>query len=118
MRYTVTNIIINSHKVGYTVTRGLSMAKDKGDKKTVDMFKESPKTNTQRQQAYRERKKAEKGQRLDMMINLETAVQLDALSQFFGVSKKETVEKLIQGEFIGLSNTKDFGEFMAKFNAR
>jgi hypothetical protein len=94
------------------------MAKDNHDKKTGDMFKESPKTNAQRQQAYRERKKAERGQRLDMMIDLETAVQLDALSQFFGVSKKETVLNLIQGEFKGLSNTKDFGEFMAKFGAR
>lgn len=94
------------------------MVKDNHDKKTSDMFKELPKTNAQRQQAYRERKKAEKGQRLDMMIDLETAVQLDALSQFFAVSKRETVIKLIQGEFKGLNNTKDFGEFMAKFEAR
>ena len=94
------------------------MVKDNHDKKTSDMFKELPKTNAQRQQAYRERKKAERGQRLDMMIDLETAVQLDALSQFFAVSKRETVIKLIQGEFKGLNNTKDFGEFMAKFEAR
>lgn len=65
--------------------------KDTADNKTGDMFKAEPKTNTERQKAYRAKQK----NRLDMYISDDANKQLNTLVSQGKTTKKEVLEGLI-----------------------
>lgn len=72
------------------------------------------KTNTQRQKEYRERARKELA-RIDMRINFGTNVKLEDIADFYRVTKKEVLEKLIEWEFKRImesSEQNDFQEFI------
>lgn len=62
--------------------------KDELDNKTIDMFK---KTNAEMQRDYRQRHKEMGGKRLDMRIDERTADQLEYLSSFHNMTKKDVI---------------------------
>lgn len=62
--------------------------KDELDTKTIDMFK---KTNAEIQREYRKRQKEMGGKRLDMQIDERTADQLEYLSMFHNMTKKDVI---------------------------
>lgn len=62
--------------------------KDERDNKTPDMFK---KTNAEMQRDYRQRHKEMGGKRLDMRIDERTADQLEYLSSFHNMTKKDVI---------------------------
>ena len=65
--------------------------KDAADKKTIDMLKSEPKTNAERQRAYRAKQK----NRLDMYISDDASEQLNTLASQGNTTKKEILEGLI-----------------------
>lgn len=67
--------------------------KDTADKKTIDMLKAEPKTNAERQKAYRAKQK----NRLDVYISDDASEQLNTLALQGNTTKKEVLEGLICG---------------------
>ena len=65
--------------------------KDTADNKTSDMFKTEPKSNAERQKAYRAKQK----NRLDMYISDDASEQLNTLAEQGNTTKKEVLEGLI-----------------------
>lgn len=65
--------------------------KDTADNKTSDMFKTEPKSNAERQKAYRAKQK----NRLDMYISDDANKQLNTLAEQGNTTKKEVIEGLI-----------------------
>lgn len=59
----------------------------------------------ERQQRYREKRKSERGYRLDMIVSSVTDAHLDALSLHGNMTKKQLIEKLVKDEFVRLVNT-------------
>lgn len=64
------------------------LMKDDKDTKTPDMFK---KTNAEIQREYRQRQKEMGGKRLDMRLDERTADQLEYLSSFHNMTKKDVI---------------------------
>jgi hypothetical protein len=62
--------------------------KDANDKKTIDMLKPAPLTNSERQKAYRERRKSDASQRLDVYLDKSVSDQLaDIVGAVGGVKR-------------------------------
>ena len=55
---------------------GVKDMKDPNDKKTQDMLKEPPKSNAERQKAYREKRKSLDSQRLEVFIDKSVSICL------------------------------------------
>lgn len=86
--------------------------KDPKDNKTPDMLKSPTLTNAERQKAYRERRKKDKSQRLDVFLDEPIADMLAKLVAFGGANKsnqKTIVSDLIKKEYnrlIAVKNSK------------
>ena len=63
--------------------------KDSNDKKTIDMLKPAPKTNAERQRAYRQRIKNNNSQRLDVYLDKAVADKLADIVFLNGVCRHE-----------------------------
>ena len=72
--------------------------KDANDKKTIDMLKPAPLTNSERQKAYRERRKSDASQRLDVYLDKSVADQLADIVGAVGESK-DVLTRLIDKEY-------------------
>lgn len=83
--------------------------KDAADNKTIDMLKPRPKTNAERQRAYR-RKNCDEKTRLDMYIDAYSNRQLTSLVEYFSlhgnITKKQLIERLIDQEY--MKHVQDF----------
>ena len=75
--------------------------KDSNDKKTIDMLKPAPKTNAERQRAYREKIKNNNSQRLDVYLDKSVADKLADIVAAVGLAshfaKTERVVKAAVG---------------------
>ena len=72
--------------------------KDANDKKTIDMLKPAPLTNSERQKAYRERRKSDASQRLDVYLDKSVSDQLADIVGAVGGSQKDVLTRLIDKE--------------------
>lgn len=90
----------------YTVTN----MKDTADNKTSDMFKAEPKSNAERQKAYRQRQKENSGKRIDMHVDISTYNRLESLALYGNESMKEVIMRLIESEYRKQLNAQD-GKF-------
>mgnify|MGYP003609794193 FL=1 len=73
--------------------------KDLNDSKTLDMLKPAPLTNAQRQRAYRERRKNNNSQRLDVYLDKVVADKLADIVGAVGASQKDVLSRLIEKEY-------------------
>ena len=73
--------------------------KDLNDSKTLDMLKPAPLTNAQRQRAYRERRKNDDSQRLDVYLDKSVADKLSDIVGAVGDSQKDVLSRLIEKEY-------------------
>ena len=73
--------------------------KDSNDKKTIDMLKPAPKTNAERQRAYREKIKNNNSQRLDVYLDKSVADLLADIVAAVGDSQKDVLTHLIEKEY-------------------
>lgn len=73
--------------------------KDSNDKKTIDMLKPAPKTNAERQSAYREKIKNNNSQRLDVYLDKSVADKLADIVGAVGASQKDVLSRLIEKEY-------------------
>ena len=73
--------------------------KDSNDKKTIDMLKPAPKTNAERQRAYREKIKNNNSQRLDVYLDKSVADKLADIVAAVGDSQKDVLSRLIEKEY-------------------
>lgn len=73
--------------------------KDANDKKTIDMLKPAPLTNSERQKAYRERRKSDESQRLDVYLDKSVSDQLADIVGAVGGSQKDVLTRLIDKEY-------------------
>ena len=73
--------------------------KDSNDKKTIDMLKPAPKTNAERQRAYREKIKNNNSQRLDVYLDKSVANQLADIVGAVGDSQRDVLTRLIEKEY-------------------
>ena len=73
--------------------------KDSNDKKTIDMLKPAPKTNAERQRAYREKIKNNNSQRLDVYLDKSVADKLADIVGAVGDSQKDVLSRLIEKEY-------------------
>ncbi len=73
--------------------------KDSNDKKTIDMLKPAPKTNAERQRAYRERIKNNNSQRLDVYLDKAISDKLADIVGAVGDSQKDVLSRLIEKEY-------------------
>ena len=73
--------------------------KDANDKKTIDMLKPAPLTNSERQKAYRERRKSDASQRLDVYLDKSVSDQLADIVGAVGGSQKDVLTRLIEKEY-------------------
>ena len=73
--------------------------KDANDKKTIDMLKPAPLTNSERQKAYRERRKSDASQRLDVYIDKSIADKLADIVGAVGDSQRDVLTRLIEKEY-------------------
>jgi len=69
--------------------------KDENDKVTAELaLKSVAKTNAQRQREYRERARKELA-RIDMRIDFSANIMLEDMAEYYTVTKKEFLEKMI-----------------------
>lgn len=73
--------------------------KDMKDKKTQDMLKEPPKSNAERQKAYREKRKSLDSQRLEVFIDRGVADMLANMIGAAGDTQKAILSALIEKEY-------------------
>ena len=73
--------------------------KDLNDSKTLDMLKPATLTNAQRQRAYRERRKNDDSQRLDVYLDKSVADLLADIVAAVGDSQKDVLTHLIEKEY-------------------
>lgn len=73
--------------------------KDAKDTKTIDMLKPAPLTNAERQRVYRERRKSDDSQRLDVYLDKSVANQLADIVGAVGDSQKDVLTRLIEKEY-------------------
>ena len=81
--------------------------KDSNDKKTIDMLKPAPKTNAERQRAYREKIKNNNSQRLDVYLDKSVADLLADIVAAVGDSQKDVLTHLIEKEYTRLYAVKN-----------
>ena len=73
--------------------------KDPNDKKTQDMLKEPPKSNAERQKAYREKRKSLDSQRLEVFIDKSVSDMLANMIGAAGDTQKAILSALIEKEY-------------------
>ena len=73
--------------------------KDPNDKKTQDMLKEPPKSNAERQKAYREKRKSLDSQRLEVFIDKTVSDMLAGPVGAAGDTQKAILSALIEKEY-------------------
>ena len=78
---------------------GVKDMKDPNDKKTQDMLKEPPKSNAERQKAYREKRKSLDSQRLEVFIDRGVADMLANMIGAAGDTQKAILSALIEKEY-------------------
>ncbi len=78
---------------------GVKDMKDPNDKKTQDMLKEPPKSNAERQKAYREKRKSLDSQRLEVFIDKSVSDMLADIVGAAGESQKAILTALIEKEY-------------------
>jgi hypothetical protein len=78
---------------------GVKDMKDPNDKKTQDMLKEPPKSNAERQKAYREKRKSLDSQRLEVFIDKSVSDMLADMVGAAGESQKAILTALIEKEY-------------------
>lgn len=78
---------------------GVKDMKDPNDKKTQDMLKEPPKSNAERQKAYREKRKSLDSQRLEVFIDKSVSDMLANMIGAAGDTQKAILSALIEKEY-------------------
>ena len=78
---------------------GVKDMKDPNDQKTQDMLKEPPKSNAERQKAYREKRKSLDSQRLEVFIDRGVADMLANMIGAAGDTQKAILSALIEKEY-------------------
>ena len=74
--------------------------KDVEDVDTLELpFKHAPLSNSERQKAYRERRKSDKSQRLDVYIDADVAGRLADMVGAAEESQKDVLTRLIEKEY-------------------
>ncbi|MDY0137752.1 MAG: hypothetical protein RBS36_11365 [Thiomicrospira sp.] len=95
--------------------------KDVNDTKTTELeIKPAPKSNAQRQREYRERARKELA-RIDMRIDFSANRMLEDMAEYYTVTKKEFLEKMIlkaHSEWIDQIGSKAFSAFVDEKNSR
>ncbi|MFA7174921.1 MAG: hypothetical protein WC340_16215, partial [Kiritimatiellia bacterium] len=93
--------------------------KDENDKFTAELeIKPVAKTNAQRQREYRDRARKELA-RIDMRIDFSANTALEDMAEYYTVTKKEFLEKMIlkaHSEWIDQIGSKAFSAFVDEKN--
>lgn len=97
--------------------------KDAKDENTVDTLKSAPLSNAERQRAYRERRKSDASQRLDVYLDKQVSDKLADIIGAVGRSQKDVLTALIEKEYKRLyavknSKLKQYVESKAENNAK
>lgn len=97
--------------------------KDERENKNLDLSRSAPLTNAERQKAYRERRKSENNQRLDVYIDEAVAAKFADIVAVAGDSQKDVLTSLIEKEYKRLyavknSKLKQYVEGKAENNAK
>ena len=93
--------------------------KDEHDTVTAELeIKPAAKTNAQRQREYRERARKDLS-RIDMRIDFSANIKLEDMADYYTVTKKEILEKLINqahGDWIDEIGSQAYREWVDKRN--